>query len=195
MENEVLALPAECWRWVTGFEGLYQVSTRGRVRSVDRWIIGKDGKKQFYEGRILKPFRDKGGYLTVTLCRNGKPRAFRVHRMVLEVWGDGNPENKPQAHHRDENKENCAVENLSWASAKENANFGTRNKRIAGSMLNGKLSKAVEAIDPSTGEVVLEFPSAKEAERNGFDSGHISKCCLGKKWCKTHRGYIWRYKP
>lgn len=184
MENVILALPYECWRWVTGFEGIAQVSTRGNVKTVGRWITDKTGKKYFIEGRILKPGRNKkNGYLYVNLSRNGKGRNFYIHRLVLEVWGDGNPENKPQVNHLDENKDNNEVYNLSWATAKENANFGTRNKR---------LSKAVLAIDPKTGQVVKEFASAKEAGRNGFLSRNISSCCRGEK--KRHRGLIWRFK-
>lgn len=192
MDNVILALPAECWRWYDGFEGIAQVSTRGDVKTVDRWETC-NGSKRFRKGRILKPALDKKGYLFVTLCRNGKKRQFHIHRMVAETFIP-NPENKPQVHHRDEDKTNNVVENLSWASAKANANFGTRNKRIGGSMLNGKLSKPVEAIDPSTGEVVLEFPSMMEAQRKGFVATCISACCRGKKWYRTHKGYIWRYK-
>lgn len=108
--------------------------------------------------------------------------------MVAETFIP-NPENKPQVNHRDENKENCSVENLSWATAKENNTWGTRLKRHADS-----LSKAVEAIDPSTGEVVMEFSSTREAQRKGFHSGTISLCCRGVKKYRTHKGFIWRYK-
>ena len=186
-----MALPAECWRWVPSYEGLYQVSTRGRVRSVDRWVTYPDGSKRFFKGRILKPTLDKYGYLLVTLSRDGKRHGFSVHRLVAEAWID-NPENKPQVNHLDENKENCAVENLSYCSAKENNAWGTRTKRQAASMLNGKLSKPVQALDPETGQVVKEFPSTREAERNGFCNGKISLCCRGKR--RTHKGLVWRYK-
>lgn len=192
MTNQILALPAECWRWVPGYEGWYQVSTRGRVRSVGRWVTYPDGSKHFFEGRILKPRRTKGGYLFVMLYRNGKGREFYVHRLVAMAWID-NPENKPEVNHLDETKTND-VYNLEWCTRKENVNWGTAIKRSAASQLNGSQSKAVEAIDPSTGQVVLEFPSTAEGGRNGFDSGAISACCLGKYGHKTHHGYIWRYK-
>lgn len=185
----------ECWRWIPGYEGLYQVSTRGRVRSVDRWVIDTKGRKQFRKGRILKTTRNQWGYLSVGLHRNGKWRHYLVHRLVAETWLD-NPEGKPQVNHLDEDKSksNNEVYNLSWSTAKENSNWGTRNKRIADSMLNGKRSKAVQAIDPKTGQVVLEFPSTAEAQRKGFDSRHISACCRGEKKYKSHKGLIWRYK-
>lgn len=182
MENVILALPAECWRWIPGYEGLYQVSTRGRVRSVDRWVTDKDGRKRLIKGKILKQRVDKDGYLRVTLSRDGKKRVFLVHRLVAETWLD-NPEGKPEVNHLDENPGNPDVFNLSYCTRKENNNWGTRNKR---------LSKAVQAIVPKTGAVVLEFPSVREAGRKGFNQSAVSACCLGKR--KTHRGYIWRYK-
>lgn len=176
----------ECWAWIPGFEGLYQVSTRGRVRSVDRWVTDKTGRKQFIKGKILKPRRTRHGYFLVTLCRDGKKLQVLVHRLVAETFIP-NPENKPQVHHRNEQKDMNFVENLSWASAKENVNFGTGIKRRAASQ-----SMPVEAIDPNTGEVLKEFPSMMEAERNGFSASKISKCCCGKR--RHHRGLIWRYK-
>lgn len=181
----------ERWKWYQGYEGIYQVSTWGQVRSVDRWVIGRDGKKRFFRGRILRPKRDKDGYLEVNLYLDGKLRTFKVHRMVAEAW-ISNSENKPQICHRDEDKTNSDVSNLFWATAKETSNWGTRTKRSAASRLNGSCSKPVEAIDPKTGEVLKEFPSMMEAERNGFSSSKISKCCCGKR--RHHRGLIWRFK-
>lgn len=193
MENEILALPMECWRWVPEFEGLYEVSTRGRVRSVDRWVTYPDGRKQFIKGKILKPTRCKFGYLYVDLCRDGKKHRFKVHRLVLEVWGDGNPEKKPQVNHLDENKTNNDVYNLSWVTAKENNTWGTARKRMAASRLNGSQSTPVQALDPETGVVVLEFPSMREAGRKGFNRGCIWSCCHGES--RQYKGYIWRQKP
>lgn len=185
----------EIWRPIKTFEGLYEVSNRGRVRSVDRWVIYKDGSKHFWKGQILKPRQNETtGYLQVNLCRDGKQRTFRIHRLVAEAWLD-NPMGKPEVNHLDEDKTNNDVYNLEWSTAKENINFGTGNKRRAESQLNGSCSKPVQALDPKTGQVVLEFPSTAEAQRNGFVSGHISNCCQGKKWYNTHRGYRWRYKP
>lgn len=187
MTNQILALPAECWRWYDGYVDIAQVSTRGQVQTVDRWVTDTKGRKVFHEGRILKPKREKNGYLAVTLYRNGKPRTFKVHRLVAETWLD-NPENKPEVNHLDENKSNNDVYNLEWCSRKENANWGTGIKRRTDSQ-----SKPVQAIDPSSGEVVKEFPSISEAGRNGFSAGTISCCCRGKR--RIHKGYIWRFKP
>lgn len=188
MENEILALPMECWRWVPSYEGLYQVSTRGRVRSVDRWVNSKGGSKHFREGQILRPARNRKGYLYVGLSRDNKRRLFTIHRLVAMAWLD-NPEGKPQVNHRDEQKDNNDVYNIEFVSAKENTNWGTGLERRVASR-----SLPVQAINPTTGEVVLEFPSTAEGGRKGFDSGCISRCCRGIKY-KTYKGYIWRYKP
>lgn len=193
MTKEILALPAECWRWHPGHVGIMQVSTRGQVQTVDRWVTYKDGSKHFFKGQILKPWRNKWGYLLVTLSINGKKHHFQVHRLVAETWLD-NPEGKPQVNHLNEQKDMNFVENLSWATAKENVNWGTRNERQAASRLNGSCSKPVEAINPSTGEVVKEFPSTKEAERKGFNNSNVSACCLGKYGRKTYKGFVWKYK-
>lgn len=176
----------ERWKWIPGFEGLYQASTWGRIRSVDRWVIGRDGRRHFSKGHILQPKRNRGGYLRVDLWRNGKKHHFFVHRLVAMAWLN-NPENKPQVNHRNEQKDMNFVENLSYCSAKENVTWGTGIKRRAASQ-----SKPVEAIDPKTGQVVKEFASGIEAERNGFKHGAISQCCRGKR--RRHRGFEWRFK-
>ena len=181
----------ERWKWYPGYEGLYQVSTRGRVRGVDRWVIGRDGKKRFFRGRILNPKRNKDGYLEVNLYLDGKLRTFKIHRLVAEAFIP-NPEGKPQISHIDEDKTNNSVENLSYRTAKESVRLGTGIERSAASRLNGSCSKPVEAIDPKTGRVVMEFPSMMEARRNGFNQGTVSACCLGKR--RRHRGLEWRFK-
>lgn len=177
----------EIWKWHPEFEGIAQVSTWGQVKTVDRWVTYANGTKRFFKGRILKPQRDRDGYLYVMLSRNGKQRKIFIHRLVAETFIP-NPEEKPQVNHLDEQKDNDVVENLSWASAKENNAWGTARKRTAAS-----LSKPVLAIDPKTGQVVKEFSSAKEARRKGFHPGSISNCCRGMK-CRTHKGFVWKYK-
>lgn len=104
-------LPGEVWRWIRGYEGLYQGSNKGRVKS-------------FYsgEGRILTPLHAKGGYLRVKLTKDGKVRTLFIHRLVAKLFIP-NPENKPEVHHRDDNPANNCVENLEWVTEKENSRY------------------------------------------------------------------------
>lgn len=147
--------------------------------------------KNLRTGKILKPAKDKGGYLIVSLWKNGKRKHFKVHRLVAEAFL--NPvAGKDFVNHLDEVKVSNHYSNLEWCTPKENSNYGTRNERITKTMTNGKKSKPVQGIDPKTGKVVVEFPSTQEAGRNGFSSGNVVSCCKGKY--KTAYGYIWRYK-
>lgn len=170
----------EIWKDKKDYEGLYQVSNWGRVKSF------KFGKE-----RILKQFTNNDGYLQVHLCKNGKLKTFLVHRLVAEAFLD-NPNNLPQVNHKDENPQNNNVENLEFCSAKYNTNFGTRNKRISDKNTNGKLSKPVLQFTLD-GQFVKEWPSVRQAEREGgFNQSHITDCCRGK--IKTHKNFIWKYK-
>ena len=109
---------SEEWRDVVGYEGLYQVSSEGRVKSF-KWN----------KERFLKPRGNRGGYLQVNLyAGGGKPKKFYVHRLVCEAFHD-NPDNKPQVNHVNEDKADNRACNLEWCTAEENTNFGTRNER------------------------------------------------------------------
>lgn len=178
-------LPPEYqWRFCT--EG-YLAHPDGTIKSVDRWMM-RNGKKILRRGKVLKPRKDKDGYLVVDLYKDGKRKNYFVHRLVAQAFIP-NPDNLPCINHISEIKTDNRVENLEWCSHKENINWGTRNERMAKA-----LSKPVQGINPDTGEVVVEFPSASECGRNGYYSSAISNCCRGKYGYKTHKGLIWHYK-
>ncbi|MCI6458453.1 MAG: NUMOD4 domain-containing protein [Clostridium sp.] len=177
----------ELWKDVKDYEGLYQVSTFGRVRSFDKYIDVKirNVDKVLKRGKILKQVYTKGGYLKVSLCKNGKRTRLSVHRLVAEAFIP-NPLNLPVINHKDEVKDNNYLYNLEWCTVKYNSNYGTAIKRSA-----EKRSKKVYQYDLK-GNLIKEWSSAYEAGRNGFTRSHVSKCCLGKQ--KTHKGYIWSYE-
>lgn len=102
----------EIWKDIKGFEGLYQVSSYGNVRSYYRG------------GRILKPKKDKDGYLEVCLRKNNKSKYFKIHRLVAFVFIE-NTDNLPQVNHIDENKMNNNINNLEWCDCYYNINYGT----------------------------------------------------------------------
>ena len=114
----------EIWRDIAGYEGYYQVSNTGNVRSVDR--IVEDGRS--FKGRILKPSYDRRKYKIVILSRGGKLKCFKFHRLVALSFLE-NPDNLPQINHKDENKENNNVENLEWCTNEYNAKYKSHNYR------------------------------------------------------------------
>lgn len=175
----------EIWKEVLGYEGLYEVSNYGKVRSKNRYVDCKK-YKAFKKGVLLKPRKDKGGYLTVYLSRGNKHKQFFVHRLVAMSFIE-NSNNLPFINHKDENKENNVVENIEWCDRMYNNNYGSRNlragiscrKRILQYDLRGNFIKSYNSV----------FQAKKE---NSKSSGtHISEACNGKR--KSAYGYLWRY--
>ena len=168
----------EHWKSIAGYEGLYEVSDQGRVKSLNYNHTGNE--------KILKPGKDTWGYLFVKLCKDGKVEQPKIHRLVAKAFIQ-NPNNLDTVNHKDEVKTNNNVSNLEWMSIRDNNNYGTHNKRVAEAN-----SKQVQMFDKSTGELLDTFPSTMEAWRvTGIAQSHISSCCLGKQ--KSAGGYVWRY--
>lgn len=165
----------EYWKPVVGYEGHYQVSNFGRVKSI------KFGKEIILKQHI----NIKGGYYYVCLLKNGKHKNYYVHRLVAQAFIP-NPDNLPEVNHKDECKTNNVVSNLEWCDRKYNHNYGTINERISQSQ-----SKTVLQYDLN-GNLIKEWKSINECGRNGFNQGDICKCCNGKR--KTAKGFIWVYK-
>lgn len=115
----------EIWKPVVGYEGLYEVSSLGRVRSLDRY----DSNNHFLKGRILRLCVDTKGYLKVGLSSNGKVKTYMVHRMVVEAFIP-NPDNLPEVNHIDEDKKNNRVDNLEMCDRKYNMNYGSRMDKV-----------------------------------------------------------------
>ena len=170
----------EVWRDVVGYEGLYEVSDKGNIYSVER--ISSQGKK--CGGLTLKPIHDKNGYLTVALYENGLGKNKKIHRLVSEAFLP-NPNNYPEVNHIDEVKDNNNVNNLEWCTREYNSNHGTLIER---------LSKKVRAVNVKTGEVV-KFNSTREAGRKGYDQSNVAKACKGVYYGgNLYRGYEWHYE-
>ena len=167
----------EHWKDIEGYEGLYEVSDQGRVRSLNYHHTGRV--------QLLKPQMNTWGYLHVVLCKDGKRKFCRLHRLVAQAFLV-NPLGLPELNHIDENKQNNCVDNLEWCSAKENSNHGTRNARIAAAK-----NKPVEQ-RTKDGRLLTTWPSLMEAWRQtGIDYANISNCCNGK--LRSTGGYVWRY--
>lgn len=175
----------EQWKPVVGFEGFYEVSNLGRVRSLDRVTVYGNGVKRIFTGRILTPCDAGKGYRNVMLQANGKRSTPRVCRVVAKAWIP-NPDDLPQVNHKDEDKTNDAVDNLEWCSAVYNTNYGTGIERRA-----SKIRRKVNQYDLN-GCLIKEWDSISEASQNlGIDNSHITRCCKGR--LKQTGGFKWDY--
>lgn len=195
----------EIWRPIKGYEGLYEVSNCGNVRSVDRVIIDSDGVKRLLKGKIIKPAKQNKGYLVCGLWKNSKPKTITVHRLVAQAFLP-NPDNLSEVNHKDENKDNNFIflkkdgsvdlnkSNLEWCTHLYSIRYGTGIQRSAEKLLNSpKRSKRVLQLDINTGRVISEYPSANEVTRKlNINSGGISMCCNEKR--KTYKGFKWKFK-
>lgn len=115
---------------VKGYEGLYEVSCSGLVRSVDRHVVGKDGVTYPFKGRQLRPSKNKDvDYLQVSLWKKGIGESHYVHRLVAEAHLP-NPNNLPEVNHEDGVRTNNALSNLTWCTSKENSQHALRTGLI-----------------------------------------------------------------
>ena len=136
----------EEWKDIKGYEGLYQISNKGRVKSL--------GNNKTRKEKILKENKNTDGYSEVTLCKNGKCKKYRVHRLVAEAFIPTSDKSLC-VNHKDENKSNNCVENLEWCDRLYNNNYGTRNERLSRKIIcietNEVFMGAKDAIDKMFG--------------------------------------------
>ena len=170
----------EIWLPIEGYENLYEVSNLGRVRRLESVVNCKNGVTKKFPGKILKPGTNRG-YLLVTLYKNGIHRNYYLHRLVATAFIP-NPDKKPQVNHLSEDKLNNSVENLEWCSAKENTNYGTRNKRISEKRKKAIYCQELDEIFSSAGDA---------AEQLGLKRSNIGCALCGRS--KTAGGYHWEF--
>ena len=123
-------LDGEIWKDIEGYEGYYQVSNRGRVKSLERDVVKKDGTIIHCNEKLKINVHDQKGYQMVKLHKNGSGSMKKVHRLVAQAFIP-NPNNLPQVNHMDEVKSNNSVDNLEWCDSKYNNNYGTKKQRIS----------------------------------------------------------------
>lgn len=176
----------EIWKAIEGYEGLYQVSTEGQVRSL--------GNNKSRKTKILKQSTDSSGYKQIGLHKNGKCKTYLVHRLVAQTFIP-NPNNLPQVNHKDEDKINNHVSNLEWCTQEYNNNYGTHNQRVieANKEKNGK-PILMFTLD---GEFIRRFNSVADA--NEYCGKHrkaknINTCARGYNGQQTAYGYIFKYE-
>jgi len=171
----------EQWKAIQGYEGRYEVSNLGRVRSLD--LVLSNG--HFYRGQIISPRKNNGGYMLVNLSRSNKVRTFSLHRLVANAF-IANVSNCKQVNHINEDKTDNRAVNLEWCSASYNTRYGHRND----TMINQR-KKAVCQFTMD-GNLVNNFPILSLAAREtGINAAHICDVCKGKR--KSAGGYVWKY--
>ena len=174
----------EIWKDIEGYEGYYQVSNLGRVRSLDNYEkFGKVTWKR--KGKILKPRLNEKGYALVNLSINSKTKNHRVHRLVWEAFNGPIPEGF-EINHINENKEDNRLENINLMTHKNNINWGTGIRRQA----RKKRMPVTQILQDGT--EFFSYFSVSEAEKEtGINNKSIRLCCNGK--IKTAGGFKWRY--
>lgn len=174
----------ESWRDILGWEGYYQISNLGAVRSLDRWVSQK-GKSRLYEGRELKQKTEKSGYKTVTFRTQFKKKTVKIHRLVAIAFIE-NPEGKPEVNHIDGVKENNHLVNLEWVTSSENKHHAIQK----GLKVNHKGRKAhawkgeITVLDKE-GNVVDTIHQFNEIKEKGYTPCGISAVINGS--LQTHR--------
>ena len=169
-----------------------------KFRDYEKYDVYEDGRIWSYKTkRFLKPILDKDGYQLVNLSDNEcKIKNYYVHRVVWEAFTGAPIPSYMQINHRNEIKtDNRFFENLELVTPKQNINWGTRNKRMAKSNTNNpKRSKKVGAF--KNNELIMVFPSAGEAQRQGFKKSAVSACCRNcyiREGNNVYKGYTWKY--
>lgn len=172
----------EEWQPVSGYEGVYEVSNFGQVKSVSTKKPYRNGFRNA-KPRILRPNIINGGYSQVALTRDKKRKHYLVHRLVAEAFVE-NPNGLPQVNHIDGNKQNNCSANLEWCTAKENMIHSSANGFRSDTRAVCQFTK--------DGKLVRTFYSIKEAARQtGIHYQNISSCLKGSY--RSSGGFVWRY--
>lgn len=181
----------EIWKDIAGYEGYYQISNLGRVRSLSRTVThlrgegNRRGMKRRVPERTVAHDVNWAGYHRVNLRKHGENTRFAVHRLVAEAFIP-NPHSYPQINHKDENPHNNHANNLEWCTNSYNINYGTRSERAA-----SHLRKPVVQCDMQ-GREIKTFASQCEASRKtGIGQSCIWRACAGL--CKQSGGFVWKY--
>ena len=179
----------EQWKAIEGFEGLYEVSNYGNVRSLgfDKW----------HKGKMLKPHLDgKKNYLQICLHKDKKLYRKQIHRLVAETFIPNN-KNLPVVNHKNEIKTDNKAENLEWCTVQYNSVYGSARYRniISRTKNNSRNSEVPVLMLDLNDNIIKEFRSCYDASRyTGLSRTIIRTCCLGNKRNKTAGGFKWKYK-
>lgn len=190
MDNEI-------WRPVKGWESLYEVSNKGRVKSLDRTYRRKNGYVS-YKGRVMKQQENNVGYLFVILKSGDRKQKAFIHRLVAMSF-ICKPAGENVVNHKDFNPKNNCVENLEWTTPGGNYHYSEDRGRFKRTELwRSNLKKTLDKVmgKPVIGESIVTgslifYNALNDCANDGFQPSCVSCCCNGKR--KTHAGFKWRF--
>lgn len=173
-EKVIQDLEGEEWKYIEGFEGVYKISNKGRLKRI--YVENR------YE-KLVSLYTDRTGYIRCTISYKNKRKKISIHREVAKLFVP-NPQNLETVNHKDFNRTNNDVNNLEWMTVSDNIKHSVDNGR--------HFKKAVIQMDLD-GKILKEWCSAYEVEKQlGYKSTTISRCCLGKN--KTYMKSLWKFK-
>ena len=186
----------EVWKDIKGYENLYQVSNLGRVKSLGRRVVGKNGYGYYFHERIKKASLMNHGYMIVDLCKNGENKKKYIHRLIAEYFIP-NPENKPQINHKNGIRHDNRIENLEWCTPYEN------NKHMKEVLKTAYIFPPKYGKDNPKSRKILQFTKGGKFIRSyetlteaeictGAHHPNISKVALGKRI--SAGGFVWKYE-
>ena len=186
----------EEWRPAPGHEGKYEVSSLGRVRSIDHIVTHPNSQNGedvdfLHHGKMLKQYTDKLGYKHVSMWNGKKMKRVSVHQLVAHAFVDGWFEGAVP-NHLDENPSNNRADNFAWVTQRENNNWGTRIERVQQRLIESGHARTIVQYDLQ-GNFIAEYPSVQEASRQtGLNRNSINQCLWGN--CKRAKQFIFKYK-
>ena len=188
----------EIWKDIEGYEGLYQVSNLGRVRSLDRYVTRPHPKtgvpmQYFQRGRVIIQAAQKSGYLFVNLKDKPRKKIANVHRLVAKAFVPGYFKGA-DVNHKDCNRQNNRADNLEWMTRRENLMYHTTGNETPMEQIHRHQRKPIIQMTMD-GEFIREWPSIHAAHiALHIDTKSINGCCHGRYGHKTAAGYRWRFK-
>lgn len=191
-------LPNEEWKDIKDFENLYQVSNYGRVKRLGYWrdYLGNNQFttfkcKYYIQEHILRVKIDR--YSQIQLYKSPKESKYcLVHQLVAEAFIP-NPENKPVVDHKNNNTHDNKVDNLQWATHKENADYSWERGRKKQYGVEHHASKLIGQYDLNGNLLNTYYGSGEASRATGIRDAMIREACRGGYGCKTRGGFIWKY--
>ena len=177
----------EIWKDIKGYEGYLQISNLGRVKSLERKVKTYYGYRIKKE-KILSASHDINGYLDVKICVNYRTTSLKVHRLIAEAFIP-NPESKPTVNHINGIKDDNRIENLEWATMKEQAYHRHKILGVPYSNMEACIKANNKKVKRSDGVIFNSITEASQGDPNLRRD--ISSCCRGKY--KNAGGYSWEY--